>query len=354
MRIRSTAPLLMLEVCAALGVASAFLGGMPMPALHRTHSRTRAVYACDHVLAADEERRRLEIQRLEACMKVARLEGAAEKAEAEGNLLEAIEAYEELLSLQPPTSPALREEDAARRALQQLLLESARREVEACGDEGCATVGPAWEGPPSEFIETELRRAPEFISGELKKAQQAGEEYRKFAARRSLADVERVRSTVVRLLELTEEQAREAADRAAGEQAYQRLVDGMPGWLPGWQLAEATRRQNDARLLRKSVEADLNRLELQLLQGDPSLAFIREVLKTTRNEPLPLEESSVWLGEQMDAGALPRDPELLRTLMAQARENPEMVKRLITQAKDDQGKDIYTRRENDQGQFKNF
>ena len=62
----------------------------------------------------------------------------------------------------------------------------------------------------------------------------------------------------------------------------------------------------------------------------------------------------MWLGEQMDAGALPRDPELLRTLMAQARENPEMVKRLITQAKDDQGKDIYTRRENDQGQFKNF
>ena len=110
----------------------------------------------------------------------------------------------------------------------------------------------------------------------------------------------------------------------------------------------------DARLLRKSVEADLNRLELQLLQGDPSLAFIREVLKTTRNEPLPLEESSVWLGEQMDAGALPRDPELLRTLLAQARDNPEMMKRLITQAKDDQGKDIYTRRENDQGQFKNF
>ena len=170
MRIRSTAPLLMLELCAALGVASAFLGGSSAPALHRAPSRTRAVWACA-LSAADEERRRLEIQRLEACMRVARLEGAAEKAEAEGNLLGAIEAYEELLSLQPPTSPALREEDAARRALQQLLLESARREVEACGEEGCLTEGPAWESPPSEFIETELRRAPQFISGELRRAQ---------------------------------------------------------------------------------------------------------------------------------------------------------------------------------------
>ena len=77
---------------------------------------------------------------------------------------------------------------------------------------------------------------------------------------------------------------------------------------------------DDARLLRKSVESDLNRLELQLLQGDPSLAFIRDVLKTTRirDEPLPLEGCSLWLKEQIDSGALPRDPELLRTLLQQA------------------------------------
>jgi hypothetical protein len=41
------------------------------------------------------------------------------------------------------------------------------------------------------------------------------------------------------------------------------------------------------------------------------------------------------------------DPELLRTLLAQARRDPELVVRLVTQAKDREGRDIYTRREND-------
>jgi len=163
-----------------------------------------------------------------------------------------------------------------------------------------------------------------------------------------------VRSAVVRLLDLTETQAQQAAERAAGEQSYQRLVEGMPGWLAGWQLAEATRRVDDARLLRKTAEADLNRLELQLLRGDPSLAFIREVLKTTRNEPLPLEENSLWLKEQFESGALPRDPEMLRVLLDQARTDPERVVRLVTQAKDNKGRDLYTRRENDLDRFQSF
>ena len=54
-----------------------------------------------------------------------------------------------------------------------------------------------------------------------------------------------------------------------------------------------------------------------------------------------------WLREQFESGALPRDPELLRTLLAQARCDPAMVERLVTQAKDAKGKDIYTRRVND-------
>ena len=334
-----------------------------------------------HALASEggemeDVRRQLQLQQLEACMQIANLEERAEKAEAENDLVSAIEAYEQLLAIQPPTSPNMREQDAARRALQQLLLESARRELEACGRQGC---------------ETEVS----FIEGELRRAQQIGEESRKQLASRALADVSKVRSAVVTLLEvsrpqrskpgqgldpgagqrvstrmrrragrwvvglggrggarlmgcsdtrrphlrwcsasprqLTEEQASEAVDRAAGEQAYSRLVDGEPGWLAGWQLAEATRRRDDARLLRKSVESDLNRLELQLLQGDPSLAFIRSVLKSTRNDPLPEEEASLWLKEQFDQGALPRDPELLRTLLEQARADPDMVVRLVTQ-----------------------
>ena len=33
----------------------------------------------------------------------------------------------------------------------------------------------------------------------------------------------------------------EAAERARGTQSYQRLVDGDPGWLAGFQLVEARR-----------------------------------------------------------------------------------------------------------------
>jgi len=81
------------------------------------------------------------------------------------------------------------------------------------------------------------------------------------------------------------------------------------------------------------------------LQGDPSLSFIRDVLRSTRNEQLSCEQS-LWLQEQFDTGALPRDPELLRTLLAQARRDPELVTRLVTQAKDSRGQDIYTRKKN--------
>jgi hypothetical protein len=196
--------------------------------------------------------------------------------------------------------------------------------------------------------------AAEFVRGELKRAQRVGEESRKALAMRALDDVRKIRNSIVRLLQLSEDQAKEDADRAKGEQAYLRLVEGQPGWLAGWQLGEATRRRNDARLLRKSVEADLNRLELQLLQGDPSLAFVRDVLRSTRNEWTCTRSDSLWLQEQFDSGALPRDPELLRTLLAQARHDPELVMRLVTQAKDSSGHDIYTRKKNDNSKFSAF
>jgi len=294
----------------------------------------------------NEERRELELARLERCLTMANLEGQAEEAEAAQDLVSAIEAYEALLAMQPPDSPDLREDVAARRALQQLLLESARRELAECSSEGCEVDGAAVM-VPSEI-------AANFVKGELKRAQRVGEESRKRLAMRALDDVRKIRTTVVRLLQLSEDMAREDAERAKGEQSYLRLVEGQPGWLAGWQLGEATRRRDDARLLRKSVEADLNRLELQLLQGDPSLAFLREVLRSTRDEATCSCSESLWLQEQFDSGALPRDPELLRTLLAQARRDPEQVTRLVTQAKDHRGRDIYTRRKNDNSRFDVF
>ena len=61
-----------------------------------------------------------------------------------------------------------------------------------------------------------------------------------------------MRGAIVNLLELSETQAKEAAERARGEQSYKRLLEGTEAWLAGWQLAEATRRMDDARLLRKA------------------------------------------------------------------------------------------------------
>ena len=243
-----------------------------------------------------------------------------------------------LLALQPPTAAELSAATSARRALQELLLESAQRELAACeADEAC-DVGER------SFIE---------------QAQRAGEAV--FASSRALRDVKSVREIVVSLLEETEAQARADADAAAGEQAYERLGRGRHRVVADDAHRRGAKAMSDARLLRRSMENDPNRLELQLLQGDPTLAFIREVLAGTRpgggadaappaarrldiaaaaaggggteaaggDAAAPGGEAqsgdatdSLRLREQFESGALPRDPEPLRTLPAQACATP--------------------------------
>ena len=88
-------------------------------------------------------------------------------------------------------------------APQELLLESVRAELAACGEEGCEV---------------------SFIEGELRRTQAFGEEARKVLGGWALADVERIRGTVLAFLQRAEEEARAACERAAGEQSYQRLV----------------------------------------------------------------------------------------------------------------------------------
>ena len=275
------------------------------------------------------------------------LEERIEACEAEGDLEGAVEGYEALLKLQPPTAPELSRAVSTRRALQELMLEAARRELEACGGKGCEVEDLSL-----------LDQARAMGEAAVEQARAMGEASRASLAERALADVERLRSSVVSLLDESEAQAVADAERARGEQTVDRLVEGGSGWLAGFQVDEAERRASDARLLRKSIESDLNRLELQLLQGDPTLAFIRNVLSRTRQPPAPPEAGSpqsLWLEEQFATGALPRDPELLRTLLSQLRRDPEMVERLVTLAKDTSGKDVYTRRENDvSGLDKNF
>lgn len=272
-------------------------------------------------------------------LQLANLEGKAEALAAQGNLQGAVEAFDELLKLQPPTSPELSSAAGARRALQQLLLESMRRELDACGSEGCNP-----------------HDRPSLLEQTRNAAQAMGEDTRRRLAQRALEDVSRIRSSVLRLLEEAEAQATSDAEEATSNQAYLRLVEGESGWFAGWQFDEARKRISDIRLLRKNVESDLNQLELQLLRGDPSLTWIRELLSRTRGQPdLPaISKGSVWLQEQIASGALPKDPELLRTLLEQARRDPELVVRLVTLAKDKKGKDIYTRALNDPSNFNEF
>ena len=103
--------------------AAALLFIHPAPLLGPCTARQRfaAVRACEGAANEEErleERRLEELSMLERCLRVATLEASAEQAESENDLLAAIAAYEELLALQPPCSPNLREQDAARRALQ--------------------------------------------------------------------------------------------------------------------------------------------------------------------------------------------------------------------------------------------
>ena len=55
----------------------------------------------------------------------------------------------------------------------------------------------------------------------------------------------------------------------------------------------------------------------------------------------PADQSNAALiREQFDRDALPRDPVLVQSLLEEARRDPELVKRLVTQAKDARGRGL--------------
>lgn len=178
----------------------------------------------------------------------------------------------------------------------------------------------------------------------------------------------------------------------------------------------AARSLVDLRILRKLANADINRLELNLLRGDPLLAAMRDLRKdvlrlatnakaklfdestavgrsgsraasgggaragataaggavgapyttsspassaadsdattvsaatestTTALKGLPLEsEQGLWLRAQFEQGAIPRDPLLVLSLLEQAKADPDLFARLVTEAKDANGQDLFTR-----------
>ena len=116
-------------------------------------------------------------------------------------------------------------------------------------------------------------------------------------------------------------------------------------------------------MIRKLARADINRFELTLLRGDPLLAFLRDTLDKVlgreevqvpfkrrgpaRQKPQNVptgdvaeagdseqSQAAFWLREQFERGALPKDPLLVQSLLEQAKRDPQLVARLVSENKD--------------------
>jgi hypothetical protein len=114
---------------------------------------------------------------------------------------------------------------------------------------------------------------------------------------------------------------------------------------------------SDLRVIRKIALSDINRLEMTILRGDPFFSFVRDAYARSRAQmgppafgdpgtfpALPEDSENVlWLREQFESGALPRDPQLIRSLLEQSKRDPQLIERLVAGARDADGNDVYAR-----------
>ena len=242
-------------------------------------------------------------------------ERLAETYEASMDIEGAISAYEELLRLEPPFSPSLSPATSAKRGIQELVLYSHRR-----GLEDAQQVGKGIRQVAETGVESMQAKA--------------------------LADVEGLRRLVNKDIE--------SAERWVIRREQQQRKNGL------FSSFVSRRAKTDLRTLRKVATSDINALELQILRGDPTVSLARWALfSATRKDSEEYKKTSVsegseeafWLREQFEKGALPRDPVLVRSLLERAKREPELVARLITEAKDTSGMDLYERVTNDVRKF---
>ena len=237
-------------------------------------------------------------------------ERLAESFESARDVEGAIFAYERLLDLQPSSTPGLTAPVAAKRGVQEIVLLSHRRGL---ADATKVTTG----------------------------LQDVGEDTRARITDRAMSDTETLRRVVERDCDTLEIILRKVGEGPLPEAAVERSLA-------------------DLRMVRKLARSDINRLELTLLRGDPLLTFLRDVSYDLRkqltgaldpsdaqpNEDTPVRDESelgVKLREQFDLGALPRDPLLVQALLEQAQRDPQLVARLVSEAKDARGQDVYAR-----------
>ena len=301
-------------------------------------------------------------------------ERLAESYEGARDIEGAIFAYEQLLSIEPPSARWLAPTASARRAVQELVLLSHRRGI------------------------VETQRLADGL-------QSVGDSSRFQITQKAIADLEGLRKVVEQDLDALEAFANFSAP---GTPQYLSANPGAIGAESNGLIGRfATKSLQDLRIVRKLARNDINRLELTILRGDPFLAAVRDLARSARRmlasgggapggglalgkaleradvRALPAElsadqvafdaasvagagagevgelsgalptlggtdrlptterEQGLWLRQQFERGALPRDPLLVKSLLEQAERNPELVARLVTQAKDADGRDLF-------------
>lgn len=256
-----------------------------------------AVQLSESILADDARGRAVAWERL------------AETHEAVRDIEGAILAYEQLLRVEPSFDPRLSPAVSAKRGVQELVLISHRRGLE---------------------------NAAEVREG-LLQAEQAS---RESITRRALQDVERLRNLVDQDIGTLERVAEERGLKAGS----------------GPRITLASRAMRDLGVMRKVAFSDINTLQMQILRGDPTVTLLRAVraalgsvgqprsqkklptlqqlseLADLSASGIPRDRQAYWLREQFELGALPSDPVLLRSLVEQARKNPDLITRLMTDA----------------------
>lgn len=237
-------------------------------------------------------------------------ERLAETYESVRNIKGAILAYEQLLIIEPSFDPRLSPALSAKRGVQELVLISHRRGLEGA---------------------VEVRKG-------LRQAEKAS---RESITSRALQDVERLRNLVDKDIQTIERVAEERSLRGGS----------------GPRDTFASRAMRDVRTMRQVVFSDINTLQMQILRGDPTVTFLRTLQNAldTRGgqcQPerrlstlqqlseladlsagdIPADQQAFWLREQFESGALPSDPVLVRSLVEQARQNPDVITRLMADA----------------------
>jgi hypothetical protein len=256
------------------------------------------------------------------------LEQLAKSYERTQNIAGAISVYERLLTLEPPSAPGLSRSIAAKRGIQELVLASHRRGIADTNVVSRSMTARAISD--SEYLRTVAKNDLTRLEDWVLRAAPSLHKARRAAATPILRDQHSGR--------LAEQGQAEATMAIAGLE----LIDSIkvPARVFRYILFQAARRAlDDIERSRDAVARDVGRLQLSALQGDPLFNFIKgrwgSMSGQLKTVPIAIEDNSLlitWLRDQTDKGALPRDPEMLKTLLVEASNDAQLRSRLIAQA----------------------